>query len=77
MSEHILKELAQHVLEMMPAPGVLPEPDAISYYVLEHERKIYLDFDVDYTILQLQRMILRWNMEDKGLPQSERMSIRL
>lgn len=77
MSEPILKELLQPLLEATPEPGVLPEPDAISYYVLERERKIYLDFDVDPSIIRLQRMIMRWNMEDKGKPVEERTPIRL
>lgn len=42
----------------------LPAPNEVSYYVLENERKIYLDADVDEGLMDLQRMILRWNMED-------------
>ena len=42
----------------------LPDPDRVSYYKLENERKIYLDDDVDESIMELQRMIMRWNMDD-------------
>lgn len=57
--------------------GVLPAPDDISYYVLEQDRKIYLDYDVDKNIMSLQRMILRWNIEDKDVPVGERTPIHI
>lgn len=55
----------------------LPDPDQISYYVLEKERIIYLDYDIDYCTMAIQRMIIRWNMEDKGKPKEERKPIRI
>lgn len=45
--------------------AVLPEPETVSYYVLEKERKIYLESDVDPSVLGIQKMIMRWNLEDK------------
>lgn len=53
----------------------LPIPDEISYYVLEKERKLFMDFDVDEPCMTVERMILRWNMEDKGKPVEERKPI--
>ena len=44
---------------------VVPDPETVSYYVLEKERKIYLDMDVGDSVMGIQRMIMRWNMEDK------------
>ena len=44
---------------------VLPDPDTVSYYVLEKERKIYLETEVDASMLGILRMIMRWNLEDK------------
>lgn len=29
---------------------------------------IYIDTEIDENVLTVQRMILRWNMEDAGLP---------
>ena len=55
----------------------LPIPDLVSYYVLENDRKLYLDNEVDGNALNIQRMILRWNMEDAGLPTEERKPIHL
>ncbi len=43
---------------------VLPDPDTVSYYVLEKQRKIYLESEVDSSVVSLQKMIMRWNMED-------------
>lgn len=73
-------EYLKSVLEAIGAnnqSGALPEPDEISYYVLEKERKIYLDFDVGSTIIFLHRLIMRWNMQDKGLKPEERKPIWL
>ncbi len=54
---------------------VLPDPAELTYYKLEKERKIYLDYEVDENSLNIQKMILRWNMEDKGIPVEERKPI--
>lgn len=55
----------------------LPDPDQITYYVLEKERIIYLDCDIEYDVMSVQRMIIRWNMEDKGKRKEERYPIRM
>ena len=56
---------------------VLPDPDQITYYILEKERIIYLDCDIEYDVMTVQRMIVRWNLEDKGKPKEERQPIRM
>lgn len=53
----------------------LPDPSEITYYVLEKSRKLYLDCDIDENALNVQKMILRWNMEDAGIPVEERKPI--
>ncbi|MCQ2454212.1 MAG: ATP-dependent Clp protease proteolytic subunit [Clostridia bacterium] len=70
-----IPEAVKMVVRQMD-PG-LPVPDLVSYYVLENDRKLYLDSEVDNNALILQRMILRWNMEDAGKPQEERKPITL
>lgn len=45
--------------------ALVPDPTMVSYYVLEKERKIYLDTDVDASVMDIQKMMMRWNMEDK------------
>lgn len=60
----------------IPTNG-LPDPSEITYYVLEKERKLYLDTEVDDSSLDIQKMILRWNMEDADKPKEERKPIWL
>lgn len=57
-------------------PG-LPSPELVSYYVLENERKLYIDDRIDDNTLNYHRMILRWNLEDAGKPEEERKPIYL
>lgn len=54
---------------------VMPNPDEISHYKLEKERKYYLDDIVDGSLMGLHRMILRWNIEDVGKKTEERKPI--
>ena len=39
---------------------------------MEKQRKLYLDFEICDDVLSYHRMILRWNMEDKGVPKELR-----
>jgi ATP-dependent protease ClpP protease subunit len=57
--------------EMSP----LPSSDEVSLWALEKDRKIYIDYDIDDTLSQAHRLIMRWNIEDKGLPIGERKPI--
>lgn len=71
-------ELFEIPIELQSEQGTtLPIPDEISYYVLEKDRKIYLDTDVSVDVLAIQRMILRWNMEDNGVEPKDRKPIHL
>ena len=70
-----MNEMPDFTLEI-PNNG-LPDPAEVTYYVLEKERKLYLDYDVDDNSLNIQKMILRWNMEDRGKPVEERKPIWL
>lgn len=55
----------------------LPDPELLTYYILEKDRKIYLDGDVDDYMLLLQQLILRWNMEDKDIDPKDRKPIMI
>ena len=68
LSQRIIDELSGHAL---------PESDTVSNWALEKERKIYFDVDVGADLLALNRLVLRWNMEDRGLPREERRPIWL
>ena len=67
-----MSEFLVPIIADMAHSDPLPDPDLVSYYVLEKKRKLYLDTDVDETMTEIHRMILRWNMEDKGKPAEER-----
>ena len=53
----------------------LAQPDEISYYELEKERKLFQDYDINADVMAMVRMIFRWNMEDKGVPRESRKPI--
>ena len=55
----------------------LPNPDLVSYYALEDDRKLYLETEVDEDAFTIERMILRFNMEDAGKPRNERKPVYL
>ena len=73
MSEMFLPTVAEQKLPN----EALPCPDDISYYVLEKERKLYLDFEICEDIMSIHRMIMRWNMEDRGIQKEKRKPIWL
>lgn len=56
---------------------MLPDPEEVNYYALERERKLYLDYDIGFDVMAIQRRILRWNMEDKDTVPEERRPIWL
>ncbi len=60
-----------------PKETGLPDPDAVSYYALEKDRKVYLEDEIDDNAMALHRLILRWNLEDAGKPVPERKPIMI
>ena len=69
-----MSELVLPVLENIP-DNRLPLPDEISYYELEKERRYFLDYPVDDSCMELERMIIRWNMEDRAKSPEDRKPI--
>lgn len=70
----LLTDIVTAVLEELP-DRALPDPDELSYYILEKERKLYLDYDICPEITSIQRMIMRWNMEDRDKEVKDRKPI--
>ncbi len=66
----IIPEEARLVIREIPRG--LPHPDHISYFALEKQRRVYLEGEVDESCLRIQRLILRWNLEDGDLPPESR-----
>lgn len=71
-----LPPIAEGIMEAL-GHQYLPDSDDVSNWALEKERKIYLDCDVDERLMSIQRLIMRWNMEDRGIPPEDRKPIWL
>lgn len=82
MSEQItLQELVTQIIEDIGLdpqnPSMLPDPAAINYYVFENDRKLFLEQDVECQAMEIARLILRWNLEDRDIPVEQRKPITL
>lgn len=55
----------------------LPDPSLLTFYKNLEDRVIWIDYGIDEDILEVSRMILRWNNEDKDVPVAERRPIKL
>lgn len=53
----------------------LPDPNLRDYYRDEEDRIFWIDSEIDASTLELVRMIMRCNREDKGKPVEERKPI--
>lgn len=69
-----LPEFSQKIVDALSGHA-LPDSDSVSNWALEKERKVYFDIDVGIDLFVIQRLILRWNMEDCGIPAGERKPI--
>ena len=57
--------------------GIVPDSDDVSRLDLEGQRKIWLDDDIGYNVIEIQRLIMRWNIADKGVAPEMRKPIWL
>lgn len=71
-----MSEVSPGVFINMPNTA-LPDPDDVSYFELEKQRKLFIDFDIGPAIMTIERMIFRWNMEDDGTRPENRRPIWL
>jgi len=54
----------------------LPAPELVDYYNDMHNRVVYVDYDIDNTLMrEVGRQILEYNRVDKGKPSNERTPI--
>ena len=65
MFELDMTEVANSLMKALGSP--LPDSDDVSRWDLEKQRRVYLDDDIAYNVIQLQRLILRWNIEDRRM----------
>lgn len=68
-------QLPEELTSMMN--GGLPSPNMLNYYVDANERIFFIDFDIDESLLEIERKILQYNRADKGVPVDERKPIKL
>lgn len=55
----------------------LPSPELITYYRDFEDRHIYIDFDIDESLIEVSKQILYYNRMDAGKPVEERKKIFL
>ena len=55
----------------------LPSPELLTYYRNLEDRVIWIDYGVDETILEVSKLIMHFNKEDRGIPADERKPIKL
>lgn len=55
----------------------LPSPDLLTYYRNLEDRVIWIDYEVDESILEVSKLIMYFNKLDKDIPVSERKPIKL
>lgn len=59
--------------------GALPEPELLEYYKGLEERTIWIDYDIDESLLEVAKQIIRINREDakNHIPVEKRKPIKL
>lgn len=55
----------------------LPDPSLLNDYLLDNERIIYIDYEIDMSIINVQKRIILFNLEDKNVPIEKREPIKL
>ena len=55
----------------------LPSPELLTYYQNLEDRVIWIDYGVDETILEVSKLIMQFNKEDKDIPAEQRKPIKL
>ena len=49
----------------------LPSPELVNYYRLAENRIFYIDYEIDESVLEVQKAIIYYNIIDKDIPVSE------
>lgn len=53
----------------------LPSPDLIQYYKNYNERRIFIDYDIDDSLIEASKQIMEYNIQDKGKKPEDRKKI--
>ena len=68
-----IKTMLQPTLENLQ----LPSPELLTYYRNLEDRVIWIDYGVDESILEISKLIMLFNKEDKDVPVEQRKPIKL
>lgn len=71
----ILTTIAGEVAKTLPSS--LPNPGVLNYYVQKAARLVWIDSEIDESVLDIIRLILEFNREDEGIPVEQRKPIKL
>ncbi len=55
----------------------LPSPELLTYYKNLQNRTIWIDYDVDMSLMEVIRQIVFFNQQDKGVPIEDRQPIKI
>lgn len=55
----------------------LADPSMVNYYQALDNRILWVDGEIDITLLEITRLIMYWNIQDKDMPVEERKPIKL
>lgn len=55
----------------------LPDPEIIDYYTDIENRRIWIDYDIDDTLLEVVKQIFKYNQEDRDIPIEKRKPIKI
>lgn len=55
----------------------LPDPALVNYYQTLEHRILWVDCEIDETLLEVTRQILLWNMQDRNVPAEDRIPIKV
>lgn len=55
----------------------LPAPEMVNYWRLAENRIFYIDYEIDESVLEIQRSIVAINIVDKDIPIEERIPVKI
>lgn len=55
----------------------LPAPEMVNYWRLAENRIFYIDYEIDESVLEIQRSIVAINIVDKDIPIEERTPVKI
>lgn len=55
----------------------LPNPELLQFYQDEKDRTIWIEGEIDESLFEISKLILKYNKEDKGIPVEQRIPIKL